>query len=240
MPAVMEPSSATIARDGLWQANPALVQLLGLCPLLAVSHTFANALGLSLATVLVLTVSSTLVSMLRPLVRPEIRLPLFVLVIAVSVSSIELLVRAWLPELHDAVGVFIPLIATNCVILARAEAFAARQRVSLAALDGLMMGLGFLAVLVVIGALREVVGHGTLLADMHLLLGEAGRGLHMEVLGGQRGLLLAVLPTGAFFALAALVAARNAWRQRAGLPGNTADNTGGEAAGTPLAGPEPA
>jgi len=239
MAAVMEPTSATIARDGLWQANPALVQLLGLCPLLAVSHTFANALGLGLATVLVLTLSSTLVSLLRPLVRPEIRLPLFVLVIAVSVSSVELLVRAWLPELHDAVGVFIPLIATNCVILARAEAFAARQRVSLAALDGLMMGLGFLAVLVIIGAVREVVGHGTLMADMHLLLGEAGRGLRLEILGGQRGLLLAVLPTGAFFALAALVAARNAWQQRVGDTSGTGDSDADDSS-RPLTGPEPA
>lgn len=237
MPAVMSITPATLARDGLWHANPALVQLLGLCPLLAVSHTVANALGLGLATVLVLTLSSALVSALRPLLRPEIRLPMFVLVIAVSVSSVELLVRAWLPELHDAVGVFIPLIATNCVILARAEAFAARQPLALAALDGLMMGLGFLAVLVAIGAMREITGHGTLLADMHLLLGESGRALRLEVLGGQRGLLLAILPSGAFFALAFLVAARNAWLQRAPAGG---DGLVGAAGDDARAGPEPA
>lgn len=209
------PTLRDIAGQGLAGANPALVQLLGLCPLLAVSTTTANALGLGLATVLVLTVSGAAVSALRPITRPEIRLPLFVLVIASAVSSVELTVRAWLPALHDAIGLFIPLIVTNCIILGRAEAFAARQRVRLAAVDGLAMGLGFLAVLVTIGAARELLGHGTVLADMQLLFGEGARALRTEVLPGYRGLLLAILPTGAFFVFAFLIAARNALRARA-------------------------
>lgn len=196
----------------MWDNNPALVQILGLCPLLAISTNVVNALGLGIATVLALTASSTLVSLLRPITRPAIRLPLFVLVIAAAVSGIELAIRAWWPDLHDAIGLFIPLIVTNCLILGRAEAFAARHRVHLAAMDGFMMGMGFLAVLVVIGALREAIGQGTLFADMQLLVGNAGASLRLDVLPTQRGLLLAVLPTGAFFVFAGLIAARNAFK----------------------------
>jgi electron transport complex protein RnfE len=204
------PGTAAIAADGLWDNNPALVQLLGLCPLLAVSTNVVNALGLGIATVLALTASSAAVSLLRPITRAEIRLPLFVLVIASAVSSIELAVRAWLPGLHDAIGLFIPLIVTNCLILGRAEAFAARQRVHLAALDGLMMGMGFLAALVAIGGIREIVGHGSLFADMSLLLGDGAAAMRLDLLGERRRLLLAILPTGAFFVYAGLIAARNA------------------------------
>lgn len=213
-----DPRAATIAADGLWDNNPALVQLLGLCPLLAVSTNVVNALGLGIATVLALTASSTAVSLLRPITRAEIRLPLFVLLIASAVSSIELAVRAWLPGLHDAIGLFIPLIVTNCLILGRAEAFAARQRVHLAALDGLMMGMGFLAALVAIGGIREIVGHGTLFADMSLLLGDGASAMRIDVLGERRGLLLAILPTGAFFVYAGLIAARNAIVRRNARP----------------------
>lgn len=204
-----EPSQ-TIAHDALWESNPALVQLLGLCPLLAVSNSAVNALGLGLATVLVLTVSSTAVSALRPLTRPEIRLPLFVLVIASAVTAVELSMRAWLPGLHEAIGLFVPLIVTNCLILGRAEAFASRRRLDLAAYDGLMMGAGFGLILLVIGALRELIGHGTVLADLHLLFGDGAERFRLDLLPGQRGLLLALLPTGAFFVFAGLIAARNA------------------------------
>lgn len=198
----------------MWDNNPALVQVLGLCPLLAISTNVVNALGLGIATMIALTASSSCVSLLRPITRPEIRLPLFVLVIAAAVSGIELSIRAWLPELHAAIGLFIPLIVTNCLILGRAEAFAARHRVHLAAIDGFMMGAGFLAVLVLIGGIRELLGNGTLFADMQLLLGDAGGALRLDVLPGERGLLLAILPTGAFFVYAGLIAARNAIKAR--------------------------
>lgn len=222
----MTPATASqISRDALWDHNPALVQLLGLCPLLAVSTNTVNALGLGLATVLALTASSTAISVLRAIARPDIRLPLFVLVFASAVSAIELSIRAWLPGLYEAVGLFIPLIVTNCLILGRAEAFASRRRVSLAAFDGLMMGLGFAAILVLIGALREAIGHGTLLADMHLLLGVGAERLHIDLLPGQRGLLLALLPTGAFFVFAGLIAGRNAWLTRARRPTTLAPDT---------------
>lgn len=214
----MNPPAADIARQGLWDNNPALVQLLGLCPLLAISNSAVNALGLGIATVLALTASSTAISLLRPITRPEIRLPLFVLVIASAVSSIELAARAWLPELHDAIGLFIPLIVTNCLILGRAEAFAARHGAHRAAFDGLMMGLGFLGILLAIGAIREAVGHGTLFADMRLLFGPAADGLRLDLLSGHRGLVIALLPAGAFFVFASLIALRNAWQSRRRAP----------------------
>ncbi len=210
-----EPSGTDLARSALWDSNPALVQLLGLCPLLAVSTSTVNALGLGLATLVVVTVASTAVSALRPITRPQVRLPLFVLVIASAVSSVDLLARAWLPGLHEAIGLFIPLIVTNCMILGRAEAFATRHRVGLAALDGALMGAGLLAVLVAIGAIRELLGQGTVFADLPLLLGDWSAALRLD-LGAGRGLLLAVLPAGAFFVFAGLVAARNALAARAG------------------------
>ena len=203
-----------ISRNALWESNPALVQLLGLCPLLAISNSTVNSLGLGAATVLVLTASSSAVSALRPISRPEIRLPLFVLVIASAVTSVDLLMRAWLPDLHEAIGLFVPLIVTNCLILGRAEAFAARQRIHLAAFDGLMMGLGFAAILLAVGAIRELIGHGTLLADLHLLFGSGAEHLRIDILPGRRGLLLVLLPTGAFFVFAGLIAARNALVRR--------------------------
>lgn len=196
-------------RHALWEANPALVQLLGLCPLLAVSTSVVNALGLGLASVAVLTLTSSTISLLRPLIRPEIRLPLFVLVIATAVTAVEMLLRAYLPELHEAIGLFIALIVTNCLILGRAEAFAARRPLRQAAADGAWMGLGFAWVLLAIGAVRELLGHGTLFAGMDQLFGPAAATWRIEV-GGGRGLLLALLPTGAFFALAGLVAIRHA------------------------------
>lgn len=209
------PTTQQITKFGLWDNNPALVQLLGLCPLLAVSNSTVNALGLAFATTLALTASSAAVSLLRPLTLPQIRLPLFVLIIAAAVSGIELAVRAWFPQLHDAIGLFIPLIVTNCLILGRAEAFASRQQPHLAVLDGFMMGLGFLAVLVLIGAIRELLGNGTLFAGMEQLFGTGALSLRIEVLPGYRGFLLALLPTGAFFVFAILVAARNAIVARA-------------------------
>ena len=153
--------------DGLWTDNPGLVQLLGLCPLLAVTGSFVNGLGLGIATLLVLTASNVLVSATRRLIRPEIRIPMFVLLIASLVTCIELLVLAWMPELGRTLGIFIPLIVTNCAIVARAETFASRQPVVASAVDGLAMGAGFALLLCAIGAFRELVGQGTLFSRRH-------------------------------------------------------------------------
>jgi Na+-translocating ferredoxin:NAD+ oxidoreductase subunit E len=205
------PSPTAIVEYGLWSGNAGLVQLLGLCPLLAVSNTAVNALGLGLATVLALTCTSTVIALLRRLTRREIRIPAFVMVIAAVVTSIELGIHAFLPELHRVLGLFIPLIVTNCAIMARAEAFASRQDPARAALDGFAVGVGFLLVLLTLGLLREAIGQGSVFAG-------AGNLLHLPQLelrvDGYRGLLLAVLPPGAFIALALLVAARQWWLAR--------------------------
>lgn len=209
------PSPASILEYGLWSGNAGLVQLLGLCPLLAVSNTAVNALGLGLATVLALTCTNTVIALLRRLTRREIRIPAFVMVIAAVVTSIELAMHAFLPELHRVLGLFIPLIVTNCAIMARAEAFASRHDVGRAALDGFAVGLGFLGVLLLLGLLREAIGQGSVFAG-------AGQLLHLPLLelkvDGYRGLLLAVLPPGAFIALALLVAGRQWWLARPATP----------------------
>ncbi len=198
-----------IIRNGLWKNNPALVQLLGLCPLLAVSNTVINGLGLGLATVLTLVASNGIVSLLRKHIPDEARLPVFVLIIASIVTIIELLMNAWFHELYLILGIFIPLIVTNCAITGRAEAFASRNPVGPAIVDGLMMGLGFTAVLVLLGAMREVIGLGTLFSEAHLMFGEAARNLTITVFEDYRGFLLALLPPGAFIGLGLIVALKN-------------------------------
>lgn len=203
----MNGNSAGIWRQGLWDNNPGLVQLLGLCPLLAVTTTAVNGLGLGVATLLVLTASNLVVSLLRGFLAAEIRIPVFVLVIASLVTAVDLMTRAFLHDLSLALGIFLPLIVTNCTILARAEAFASRRPAGAALADGLAQGAGFAAVLVVLGAGRELLGHGTLLADAEFLFGPAAAAWELDVSGG-RGLLLAVLPPGAFIGLGLLVALR--------------------------------
>ena len=184
----------TIINDGLWKNNPALVQLLGLCPLLAVSNTVINGLGLGLATMLTLVASNGLVSLFRHQIPDEGRLPVFVMIIASIVTTIELLMNAWFHELFLILGIFIPLIVTNCAIIGRAEAFASRNSAGPAVLDGLMMGLGFTAILVLLGALREVIGQGTLLSQAHLMFGDGARDLTIVVIEQYRGFLIALLP----------------------------------------------
>lgn len=198
-----------LVRDGLWDNNQALVALLGLCPLLAVTSTAINGLGLGLATTLVLTSSNLTVSLIRNLVRPEIRLPVFVLVIASFVTAVELTMNAFFHELHKVLGIFIPLIVTNCAIIGRAEAFASKNPPLRALADGLSMGLGFTAVLVVLGSLREIVGMGTLFSQAHLMFGEGARGLTLSLGPDYHGLLMAVLPPGAFLGLGLLIALKN-------------------------------
>lgn len=201
-------TSAEVVKTGLWSNNPALVQLLGLCPLMAVSGTVVTGLGLGLATLFVLIASNTTVSLIRNIVRDEIRIPVFVLVIAAFVTAVELIMGAYVYELYRTIGIFIPLIVTNCAIIGRAEAFAAKNNIGYAALDGLMMGLGFAIVLVILGAIRELIGYGTVFANAHTLFGETARDWTLTI-EGYRGFLLAVLAPGAFIGLGLLVAAKN-------------------------------
>jgi len=205
----MSASYAGIVKDGLWNNNQALVALLGLCPLLAVSNTMINGLGLGLATTLVLVLSNTTISFIRTWVRQEVRLPIFVLVIASFVTAVELGMNAYFHDLHAILGIFIPLIVTNCAIVGRAEAFASRNSVPRAIVDGLSIGVGFTAVLVTLGGMREFIGQGTLLADIHLMFGDAAKGLMFSMGGDYNGLLLAILPPGAFFGLGLLIAVKN-------------------------------
>ncbi len=203
-----------IFRQGLWTRNPGLVQLLGLCPLLAVSNTVVNGLGLGIATLAVICATNMLVSGLRHAIHPDLRLPVFVLVIASFVTAVDLSFHAWLYELHQSLGIFIPLIVTNCVILGRAEAFASRHSILPALVDGLGHGLGFAAVLIVLGASRELLGNGSLLHGADQLFGPAAAGFELRLLPEQQGLLLARLAPGAFLGLGLMVAARNWWASR--------------------------
>ena len=205
----MSNSNREIINNGLWNNNPAFVQLLGLCPLLAVTNTIVNALGLGLATIMTLVASNVTVSLIRQWVRPEIRIPVFVLIIASVVTVIELVMNAYFHELFKILGIFIPLIVTNCTIIARAEAFASKNTVMPSLLDGLFMGLGFTAVLVTLGALREGIGFGTLFSQAHLMFGEGSEWLQITLFENYNGYLLAILPPGAFIGLGLLIAVKN-------------------------------
>jgi electron transport complex protein RnfE len=198
-----------IASQGLWKNNPGLVQLLGLCPLLAVTATITNALGLGVATLLVLVGSNILVSLVRDFVPKEIRIPVFVMIIAALVTCVQLLINAYAYNLYLSLGIFLPLIVTNCVIIGRAEAFASRNSVAHSAFDGLMMGLGFTAVLVVLGACRELLGQGTLFDGADLLLGDWASVLTIQVWHVDTPFLLAMLPPGAFIGMGLLIALKN-------------------------------
>jgi electron transport complex protein RnfE len=197
-----------IVTDGLWNNNQALVALLGLCPLLAVTNTAINGLGLGLATTAVLTASNGTVSLIRNLVRPEVRLPVFVMVIASFVTAIELGMNAYFHELHKILGIFIPLIVTNCAIIGRAEAFASKNSLLRSLVDGLSIGIGFTLVLVTLGSVRELVGQGTLFDQAHLMFGEAARGLSFKI-EDFPGMLIAILPPGAFIGLGLLIMVKN-------------------------------
>jgi len=202
-------SNAEIIKDGLWLNNPALVQVLGLCPLLAVTSTVVNAIGLGLATLLVLMGSNLAVSLIRNYVGDSVRLPAFVMIIASFVTCAELLMQAFTYELYQILGIFIPLIVTNCAILGRADAFASKNPPLPALLDGAMMGLGFFAVLVVLGGLRELVGQGTLFTDMDLLLGPMAADWGIRPIENYPAVLFMILPPGAFVGLGLLIALKN-------------------------------
>ncbi len=195
--------------QGLWKNNPGLVQLLGLCPLLAVTSTVVNALGLGLATMFVLICSNATVSAIQHWVPKEIRIPIFVLIIAAFVTCVQLLMNAFAYGLYESLGIFLPLIVTNCAIIGRAEAYASKNPVKQASFDGLMMGLGFLLVLMTLGGIREVLGQGTLFDGAQLLLGDWAAGMRIEVMHLDNQFLLAILPPGAFIAMGFLIAAKN-------------------------------
>lgn len=198
-----------IAIDGLWKNNPALVQLLGLCPLLAVSASVVNALALGLATMAVLTMSNTAVSLIRNHTTDTVRLPTYILLIAAFTTCVEFVMHAFTYDLYLTLGIFIALIVTNCNVLGRADGFARKHPVLPAALDGLMNGLGFAIVLVLLGALREMVGQGTLFADMHLLFGESARHWTIHLNRDYPGFLFAIVPPGAFMFMGLLIALKN-------------------------------
>lgn len=200
--------------QGLWKNNPGLVQLLGLCPLLGVTNTLTNALGLGVATLLVLLGSNIVVSLVRSHVPNEIRIPIFVMIIATFVTVIQLLMNAFTFGLYQSLGIFLPLIVTNCAIIGRAEAFASKNPILPSALDGLMMGLGFLLVLLVLGGMREILGQGTLFDGADLLLGEWAKMLRIEVFHSDNHFLLAMLPPGAFIGMGLLIALKNSIDQR--------------------------
>jgi len=204
-----------IVRNGLWTQNTGVVQLLGLCPLLAISTSVVNALGLGIATTLVMSFSNGAVSAVRNVVPHEIRIPVFILIIAVLVTVIQMAMNAFVHPLYLVLGIFIPLIVTNCIVLARTDSFASKNRVLPAMLDGLMMGLGLTLVLCLLGGMREIAGHGTLLSGLDLAFGPSAKHFVVTVLPGYKGFLLAILPPGAFIGLGLLIAGKNYLDQRA-------------------------
>ena len=199
----------TIFVQGIWTNNSTVVQLLGLCPLLAVSNTATNALGLGLATMLVLTCTNTVISIFRQHIPNEIRIPIYVMIIATTVTVVQLLMNAYTYPLYQSLGIFIPLIVTNCIVIGRAEAFASKNSIAHSAFDGFSMGLGMLCGLVALGALREAIGNGTLFDGIENLLGNWATFMRIEFFHNDSNLLLAILPPGAFIGLALLLALKN-------------------------------
>jgi len=198
-----------ILLNGLWKQNTGVVQLLGLCPLLAISNSVVNALSLGLATTLVMTLSGSGVAAIREVIPNEARIPVYVLLIAVLVTVVQFLMNAYVHPLYLVLGIFIPLIVTNCIVLARAESFASKNGIRASALDGIAMGLGLTAVITILGGIREIFGHGTLLSGIDLVFGETAKSLVITVIPNYHGFLLAILPPGAFIALGLLIALKN-------------------------------
>jgi len=206
-----------ITQDALWRKNVGFVQLIGLCPLMAVTSTVINGLGLGIATMLTLIATNMVISLMRGVIPDEVRLPVFVILIAAIVTVIEVLTKAFYYDLYMILGIYIPLIVTNCAVIGRAEAFAFKNPVGKAMLDGFMTGMGFTVALVLLGGIRELLGYGTLFSQAELMFGESARVLTVTVFEHYRGFLLAILPPGAFFGLALLIATKN-WLDRHALP----------------------
>jgi electron transport complex protein RnfE len=203
-----------ITENGLWKQNPGVVQLLGLCPTLAVTTTVVNGVSLGLATALVMAASNGAISPVRKFVPDEIRLPVFILVIAALVTVIDLLIHAFAAPLHKVLGIFIPLIVVNCIVLGRVDAFAAKNTPAPAIWDGFIMGIGLTLVLGLLGAMREILGRGTLFSGLDLALGPNFKEFVITIIPDYQGFLFAALPPGAFLGLAFLIAARNWAEQR--------------------------
>ncbi len=195
--------------QGVWGNNASLVQLLGLCPLLAVSNSVANALGLGLATTVVLIATNSVISLFRRFIPQEIRIPIYVMIIATTVTAVQFLMNAYTYSLYQTLGIFIPLIVTNCIVIGRAEAFASKNSLGYSLLDGLAMGLGMTLTLVLLGALREFLGTGKLFYGLENLFGEGARSWHLDILSLKTPFLIAILPAGAFIGLALLLAIKN-------------------------------
>lgn len=223
----MSSDYASIARSGLWDSNITFGQLLALCPLLALTGTATNGLGMGLATMAVLVMSGFAVSILRSAITAEIRIPAFVLVIACIVTVVDMALNAWAHDLHRVLGLFIPLIVTNCAILGRAEAFACRNSPGKSAFDGLMMGAGFTLALVLVGAVREVLGSGTLFANASVLLGPHFAFLETTVIPDYGGFLILILPPGGFIVLGLLLALKSMLEADRRLPEAARDRVPG-------------
>ncbi len=203
-----------ISRDGLWDNNVVFAQMLALCPLLAVTSTATNGLGMGLASTAVMVASNVLISALRRFISTEVRIPVYIVFIATLVTLVDMSLNAWAHELYKVLGLFIALIVVNCAILGRVESFASKNPVPAAALDGLMMGLGFTLALVALGGVREILGSGTLFAQASLLMGESFGFLETTLIPGYRGYLLMILPAGGFLALGFLLAGKRVLDRR--------------------------
>jgi electron transport complex protein RnfE len=216
-----------IAKEGIWDNNIVFAQALGLCPLLAVTGTATNGLGMGLATTVVMVASGLLISLLRGIITPQVRIPVFVLIIAVLVTLVDMSMNAWVHELHKVLGLFIPLIVTNCAILGRAESFASRNTVMKSVFDGLMMGSGFTFALVLLGAAREILGSGTLFDNAAQLLGSWAQLIELTLIADYKGFLLIILPPGGFLVLGFILALKRlfdrslAERKQAALSSST-------------------
>jgi electron transport complex protein RnfE len=210
----MNEKYARISRDGLWDNNVVFVQMLALCPTLAVTSTATNALGMGLATTAVLVFSNIIIASIRHLVSPEVRIPVYIVLIATLVTLVDMSLNAWAHELYKVLGLFIALIVVNCAILGRAEAFASKNNMTDSALDGLMMGIGFTLSLLIIGGVREIFGSGTLFANAHLLLGPAFAFLEITLVHDYKGFLLMILPPGGFMVVGLLLASKRVLDQR--------------------------
>src|SRR5574340_1714010 len=206
----------TIVRDGLWENNGVFAMLLGMCPSMAMTGTATNGLGMGLATAVVMAASSRLVGMFRNQITQEVRIPVFILVIASMTTLVDLFMNAWMHELYKVLGMFIPLIVSNCLPLARLEAFAGKNPTMPSLMDGLFMGIGFTFALTLIGAVREIVGVGTLFADASLLFGPAFKFMEMRLLPEDTGILMMILPPGGFLVLGLLVVGKRILDVRAG------------------------
>jgi electron transport complex protein RnfE len=201
-------------KDGLWKQNAGLVQLLGLCPTLAVTVNITNGVALGVATIFVMMLSNISISPIRNYVPESARVPIFILVIAGLVTIVDLSINALSKPLYDALGIFIPLIVTNCIVLARVEAFASKNSTLPSLYDGFFMGLGLTFVLIILGAVREIVGNGTLFQNVHFLIGDKYEFLTIQLFDSSDGFLLAALPPGAFIALSALILFLNLINQK--------------------------